>query len=57
MTFQDELLAAMRPDDPAIRSVQIEDEDGLHVMLYRTVEGGPHQDAGTVILPRALLDD
>lgn len=57
MTSLDELLAAMLPADPAVRSVQIEDEDGLHIMFYGSAAGDDrYADGGTLIIPRAVLD-
>ncbi|NEA20181.1 hypothetical protein [Streptomyces halstedii] len=44
MTFDEMLAAALRPI-PDCRSVQIKDEDGLHVMLYRHAEDGQHTES------------
>ncbi|WP_199570546.1 hypothetical protein [Streptomyces murinus] len=53
--FNAELLAALRAT-PAIRSAQIEDEDGLHVLFYRPEEDGRYADGGTLFVPRAVLN-
>ncbi|MFF4179697.1 hypothetical protein [Streptomyces sp. NPDC001750] len=53
--FNAELLAALRPT-PTVHSVQVEDEDGLHVLFYRPEEDGRYADGGTLFVPRAVLN-